>query len=328
FISLGMALERDRLDHRPSPWWRRALAALGEVVMYGPLRDQLGLSRIRNAYTGGEALGEDTFVFFRAIGVNLKQIYGQTESSALYTAHRNGRIKLHTVGEPLPGVEMRILDTGEIAVRSPALFDGYLRNPEATAESMTDGWFRTGDAGYFDEDGHLVVLGRVQEVARTASGERYVPNYIENRLKFSPYIKDAAVVGAGREYLAAIVCIDLEATGHWAEVHGIPYTSYADLSQKPQVYDLVAQEIARVNRVLPEGLRLRRFVNLHKEFDPDDGEITRTRKLRRWVIEERYQRVIDALYDGSPSVDVQAVVQYETGETAAIRRTLVVREVE
>lgn len=326
FVRVGAVVERDRLDGRRSPWWYRALAALGRVVLYGPLLDQMGLSRVRNAYTGGEALGEDTIVFFRGIGVNLKQLYGQTEGCALYCVHRNGQVKLHTVGPPLPGIEVRISDAGEILVRSPALFDGYFQNPAATAASLADGWFRTGDAGYLDKDGHLVVLGRVQEVAWTANGERFVPNYIENRLKFSPYIKDAAVVGEGRPFLVAMVCIDFDAVGHWAELHGIPYTSYADLSQNAEVYALVREEIQRVNRVLPEGLRIRRFVNLHKEFDPDDGEITRTRKLRRGVVHDRYKAVIAALYDGSAAVEVDAVVQYETGAVSTVRRTLAVWE--
>jgi len=234
-------------------------------------------------------------------------------------------VRLHTVGRPLPGVEAKIADDGEILLRSESVFSGYFRNEEATRKTLVDGWLHTGDAGYIEPDGHLVVLGRVAEVVHTAKGERFIPNYIENRLKFSPYVKDVAVLGAGRDYLCAMVCIDGEAVGHWAEVRGIPYISYADLSQKPEVYELVVGAVRRVNEALPEPLRLRRFVNLHKEFDPDDGEITRTRKLRRNVVEDRYSVVIDALYGGAETVVMKAQITYDTGETGMIERTLAIR---
>jgi long-chain acyl-CoA synthetase len=327
FVRLAMDRERRRLEGRPVPSWMRLAGALGNALIYAPLRDQLGLAHVRRVFTGGEALGEDTFTFFRAIGINAKQLYGQTEGSGLYTVQPDDEVRLHTVGRPLPGVEVRVDDNGELLVRSAGIFDGYLNNPKATEGSFVDGWFRTGDAGYIDKDGHVVVLGRVQEVARTAAGERYVPNYIENRLKFSPYVKDAAVVGAGREFLAAMVCIDFEAVGHWAELGGITYTSYAELSQKPPVQELIRREIERVNRLLPPGLTLRRFVNLHKEFDPDDGEITRTRKLRRAVVEQRYEAIIAALYGGEKAVDVDIAITYETGAVGRLRRTLAVQEV-
>jgi long-chain acyl-CoA synthetase len=207
------------------------------------------------------------------------------------------------------------------------VFGGYFRNEAATRETLEEGWLHTGDAGYLEPDGQLVVLGRVSEVVHTAQGERYIPNYIENRLKFSPYIKDAAVLGKGRDSLTAILCIDRESVGHWAELRGISYISYADLSQKPQVLELLAAAARHVNATLPEALRLRRFVSLHKEFDADDGEITRTRKLRRNVVEERYAPVIDALYGGCKSVSVQARVVYETGETGTIERELAVTEI-
>ena len=327
FVAVAMERERRRLEGRPPTWWLRVAAALGEALILAPLRDQLGLAHVRRVFTGGEALGEDTFTFFRAIGINAKQLYGQTEGSALYTVQPDDEVRLHTVGKPIPGVEMRVDDSGELLVRSEGIFDGYLDNPRATADSFVDGWFRTGDAGYIEPDGHVVVLGRVQEVARTAAGERYVPNYIENRLKFSPYIKDAAVVGAGCEFLTAMVCIDFEAVGHWAELEGIPYTSYAELSQQPGVQALIRHEVERVNRVLPPPLKLRRFVNLHKDFDPDDGEITRTRKLRRAVIEQRYGAIIAALYAAEKTVEVEMAITYETGQIGRLRRTLAVQEV-
>jgi long-chain acyl-CoA synthetase len=326
---VGVAMQRARLvlEGRPLPWSLSVANMVGETLILAPLRDQLGLARVERVFTGGEALGEDTFTFFRAVGINAKQLYGQTEGSALYTVQPDDEVRLHTVGKPIPGVEMRVDENGELLVRSAGMFDGYLGNPKASRDSFVDGWFRTGDAGYIEKDGHVVVLGRVQEVARTAAGERYVPNYIENRLKFSPCIKDAAVVGAGREFLTAMVCIDFEAVGHWAELEGIPYTSYADLSQKPRVHGLIAREVERVNRVLPEALKLRRFVNLHKDFDPDDGEITRTRKLRRAVIEQRYDAIIAALYGGDATVDVDVAITYETGEVGRLKRTLAIQEV-
>ncbi|MBZ0325043.1 MAG: AMP-binding protein, partial [Alphaproteobacteria bacterium] len=245
-----------------------------------------------------------------------------------YTAMQEvGEVRLHTVGKPLPGTEIRISEDGEILVRSEGVMDGYFKNDEATRQAIVDGWLHTGDAGYLEEDGHLVVLGRVSEVVHTADGERYIPNYIENRLKFSHYIKDVAVLGKDRKFLAAIVCIDIEAVGHWAEINGISYMSYADLSQKPEVSTLVRSAIAHVNDALPDALKITRFVNLHKEFDPDDGEITRTRKLRRKVVEERYAPIIDAIYDGKGSVVMKAQITYETGETGSIERELLVQEV-
>jgi Long-chain acyl-CoA synthetases (AMP-forming) len=236
-------------------------------------------------------------------------------------------VRLHTVGKPVPGVEAKIDESGEILLRAESVFEGYFNKPEATAEALTDGWLHTGDAGYLEKDGHLVVLGRVSEVMHTAGGERYVPNYIENRLKFSPYIKDAAVIGAGLDELTAMVCMDFEAVGHWAEVNGVPYVSYSDLSQRDEVAALLHEAFQRVNKVVTEPLRLQRFVCLPKEFDPDDGEITRTRKLRRKVVQERYADVIAALYDGSKEVHVSAQVTYETGEVGKVERSLPVREV-
>jgi long-chain acyl-CoA synthetase len=327
FMPRAIEIERRRLAGRTPTLPERLLLAVGELFVCGPIKDYLGLSRIRNAFTGGEAVGEDTFLFFRALGVNLKQLYGQTESAALTAAQPDGEVKLHTVGKPLPGVEIRIDDNGEIHIKSASVIDGYFDDAESSRKALADGWLHTGDAGYFEPDGHLVVLGRVSEVVHTAAGERYIPNYIENRIKFSQYVRNVAVLGAGRNDLAAIVCIDQEAVGHWAEERGVSFTSYAELSQRPETYDLVASVLAHVNSLLLEPLRVRRFVNLHKDFDPDDGEITRTRKLRRNVIEERYATLIDALYSGARTVEQDARITYENGETGMIRRTLSVRNV-
>jgi len=332
WVPLAVEMERERLaGRRPAGlagWARRAARWVGEGLIYGPIKDHLGLSRVRHAYTAGEAIGEDTFLFFRALGVNLKQFYGQTENTALTAAQTDHEVKLRTVGRPLPGVEVRISEQGEVLLKAESLFSGYHRNPEATASAFVDGWFRTGDAGQLDEDGHLIILGRVEEVVTTAAGVRFVPQFIENQLKFSPYIKEAAVIGAEKPYLTAMVCIDLEAVGHWAEGRGVTYTSYADLSQKPAVYDLIAQVVGRVNAQMPKELRIRRFVNLHKEFDPDDGELTRTRKLRRNVINEHYAGVIEALYGEPGQVEVAARVVYEDGRVGVLQRALQIRQVE
>lgn len=327
FMAFAIGLERRRLDGAAPNPWQRLVSALGEVLVYGPLKDHLGLTRATRAYTAGEAIGEDTFLFFRALGVDLKQFYGQTENCALTAAQGPGAVRLHTVGRAMPGVEIRIDDEGEILVRSDSVFDGYVDDPEASARALVDGWLHTGDAGYLEEDGQLVVLGRVSEVVHTKAGERFIPNYIENRIKFSPYVRDVAVLGAGRDDLAAMVCVDLEAVGHWAQVNGVAYTSYGDLSQKPEVIALVGGVLRHVNTVMRPSLRIRRFVNLHKEFDADDGEVTRTRKLKRNVIEAHYAPVIAALYDGSTSVDVEARITYETGEAGVLRRRLAITAV-
>ena len=327
FMPRAIALERKRLAGEAATLADRLFRLAGEILVFGPVKDFLGMARAKRAYTGGEAMGEDTFLFFRALGVDLKQFYGQTETAALTAAQADGGVKLHTVGKPMPGVDVRLDDNGEILVRSGSVIDGYFDDPAASAKALKDGWLHTGDAGYFEPDGDLVVLGRVSEVVHTAAGERYIPNYIENRVKFSPYVRNVAVIGAGRDVLTAIVCIDMDALGHWAEEHGISYTSYAELSQRPDACDLVASVLRHVNETLPPGLRLRRFVNLHKDFDADDGEITRTRKLRRNVIEERYAALIEALYSGAASVVFDARITYESGETGVIRRTLSIREV-
>ncbi|WP_028601838.1 AMP-binding protein [Ottowia thiooxydans] len=326
FMDSAIDAERRKLEgHQPTAA-QRLLRPLGEFLVMRPIKDQLGMSRLRHAFTGGEAIGEDTFVFYRALGVRLRQLYGQTESSAFNAIQASDEVRLHTVGRPLPGVEVKISESGEVLIRSGSVFAGYFQNTAASEATLKDGWLHTGDAGYFEEDGQLVVLGRVAEVVHTAKGERYIPNYIENRLKFSPFIKDVAVLGTGRDTLSAIVCIDRETVGHWAEQRGISYISYADLSQKPEVSELVAAAVRKVNTKLPELLALRHFVSLHKEFDADDGEITRTRKLRRNVVEERYAPIIEAIYGGHASVAMKAQIVYENGEVGVTERLLSVKE--
>ncbi|MDR3465803.1 MAG: AMP-binding protein [Xanthobacteraceae bacterium] len=327
FMPRAIVVERKRLAGGAPSWVDRVVLALGELLVYGPIKDFLGLSRAERAFTGGEAMGEDTFLFFRALGIKLKQFYGQTETSALSAAQTEGHVKLHTVGPAMPGVDIRIDDSGEIQIRSVSVIDGYFDDPAATAQAFTDGWLRTGDAGYLEDDGSLVVLGRVGEVVRTAAGERFIPNFIENRLKFSPFVRNVAVIGAGRAELTAIICVDFDAVGHWAEQRALAYGSYADLSQLREVQALVAGVVAHVNATQPPALRVRRFVTLHKDFDADDGEITRTRKLRRNVIEATYAPLIEAMYGGAGEVAFDAPILYEDGRRGAVRRTLRICEV-
>lgn len=327
FMPLAIDIERDWLAGRAIGVARKCLRALGEIAIYAPLRDHLGLSRATSLYTAGESIGEDTFLFFRGLGLDLRQFYGQTENCALTAAQSADNVKLNTVGKPLPGVEVKIAEDGEILLRADSVFDGYLDDHAASRNALAGGWLHTGDAGYLRDDGDLVVLGRVADVVYTKAGERYIPNYIENRLKFSPYIRDAAVLGAGRDDLTALICIDVGAVGQWAEENSVTYTSYAELSQRPEVYELTEKTVRHINELLPNGLAVRRFVNLPKEFDPHDGEVTRTRKLRRNVIEERYAPVIAGLYDGSTSVDYETPITYESGAKGLLKRRLLVKAV-
>ncbi|MGA7323973.1 MAG: AMP-binding protein [Rhodomicrobium sp.] len=322
FTGFAMRAERRRLAGKQPLPFSGVWGAIGERLVYGPIKDHLGLGRAKRCYTAGEAVGEDTFLYFRGLGLNLKQFYGQSENCALTAAQRDDAVRLHTVGHPLPGVDLKISEAGEILVRAASVFDGYAEGDLANAGALADGWLHTGDAGYLEEDGQLVVLGRVSELQYTASGDRFIPTYIENRIKFSPYIRDVAIVGVGEEYLAALVCIDVDAVGHWAQVEGVGYTSYADLSQKTEVLALIKGVLAHTNEVLPKALRIKRFVNLPKEFDPDDGEVTRTRKLRRNVIDANYANVIAALFSSAASVGVDLPVVYENGEKGTLRRTL------
>ncbi len=333
FFGLAQDIERRRLARQPVPFWRRALYPLGAVLVYEPLKNNLGMRRIRRAYTAGEAIGPEIFVFFRALGINVKQLYGMTESSALVAIHKDGDVRLDTVGTPLPGVEVRIAPDGEILYRSPGVFQGYYKNPEATRQTLAEGWVHSGDAGFLDADGHLKIIDRAKDVSRLADGTMFAPKYLENKLKFSPYIKEAVCVGQGRPYVTALVNIDLVAVGNWAERRNIAYTSYTDLAQKPEVYELVRQEVARVNRsllaeALLRGAQIRKFLILHKELDPDDEEITRTRKVRRGYIAQKYASLIDALYADRDHVQVEAQVTYEDGRTGVIRADVRIRDAE
>jgi long-chain acyl-CoA synthetase len=333
FLDLARRVERSRLGHRPAALRDRLLYPLGRLLVYGPLRDNLGMSRIRVAYTAGEAIGPELFEFYRSLGINVKQLYGMTESSALICIQQDGDVKLDTVGPPLPGVEVRVSPSGEVLYRSPGVFQGYYKNPEATRETLVEGWVHSGDAGFFDKDGHLKIIDRARDVGRLAGGTLFAPKYLENKLKFSAYIKEAVCVGAGRPFVAALLNIDLVSVGNWAERRGLAYTSYTDLAQKPEVYELIRQEVVRVNRSLLEdealrGAQIRRFLLLHKELDPDDQEITRTRKVRRGFVGQKYAPLIEALYGTGDSVQVEAQVTYEDGRTATVRAAVRLGEAE
>ena len=305
----------------------RIREAAADVLVLAPLKDTLGLSRVRRAYTGGAALGPDTFRFFRAIGVNLKQIYGQTEICGISVVHRDADVKFETVGKPIPETEVRISDNGEIESKSPSVFQGYYNNPQATAKSLRDGWLHSGDSGLIDEDGHLVVIDRMADVMRLADGSKFSPQYIENKLKFFPYVKEAVVFGQDRPFVAAVINIEMANTGKWAEGRQISYTTYTDLAQKPEVYELISQHVHRVNRELPKAARIARFVLLHKELDADDEELTRTRKVRRHFVGERYSELIAALYGELDVISVETEVRYRTGKTATMRVPLRVRTI-
>ncbi len=333
FLGLAQGIERQRLNRQSVPLWRRLLYPLGNLLVYGPLKDNLGLRRVRRAYTAGEAIGPEIFLFFRALGVNVKQIYGMTEASVFITLQRDGDVRLGTVGTPVTDVEIRLSAEGEVLFRSPGVFQGYYKNADATRQTLEDGWVRTGDAGFLDANGHLVIIDRAKDVSRLADGTMFAPKYLENKLKFSPYVREAVCFGQGRPAVTAFVNIDLAAVGNWAERRNIAYTSYTDLAQKPEVYDLIHQEVERVNRSLAEdqvlrGAQIRRFLILHKELDPDDEEITRTRKVRRGYIAEKYATLIEALYSARDHVQVEAKVTYEDGRTGTMRADLKLRDVE
>jgi len=323
----GEEAARRAMEKQPLSLRLRVLRALGEFLVFAPLRDHLGFRRTRYAYTGGAPLGPEIFLFFRSLGINLKQVYGQTEAGGVSCVQRDGDIKLGTVGKPFPNTEVRLTETGEVISRSPCVFVGYYKNAEATSQTIRDGWLYSGDAALFDQDGHLIVIDRAKDVTALADSTKFAPQYIENKLKFSPYIKEAVAVGQDRPYVGAMVNIDMENVGKWAERRQIAYTTYTDLAQKPEVYDLIAQEVERVNRDLPEGTRINKYVLLHKELDPDDEEVTRTRKVRRGFVAKKYAEIIEALYTEAPSVGVTAVITYQDGRQANVRTELAIRRV-
>ncbi|MBK8065086.1 MAG: AMP-binding protein [Betaproteobacteria bacterium] len=328
FMSVARRVGARILDGKSVGLADRLAYALGDLLVYGPLRNVLGMSRVRVAYTAGEAIGPDLFVFYRSIGINLKQLYGSTETSVFVCIQPNGSVKPDTVGPAGEGVELRFTPQRELLIRSPGLFKEYYRNPQATAEAKDpEGWFHTGDAGYFDADGHLKIIDRAKDVGKLADGTLFAPKYLENKLKFFPYIKEAVTFGDGREGVCAFVNIDIEAVGNWAEKKNLPYSGYTDLASREEVRALVRECVEQVNADLagePEiaNSQIRRFLILHKELDADDGELTRTRKVRRGFIAERYAELVDAMYAGRESVHVEAQVKYEDGRTGSISADL------
>ena len=303
-------------------------SVVAEALLFRALRDRLGFTRLRSAATGGASLGPDTFKFFRAMGVPLRTLYGQTETLGAYTLHPEDAVDPDTTGVPMAKeIEIRIDNpdihgVGEIVTRHPNMFLGYYRNPETSAADMSDGWLQSGDAGYFNAHGHLVVIDRIKDLAETSRGERFSPQYLENKLKFSPYIAESVVLGAGRNRLAAMLCIRFSIVSKWAEKNRITFTTYTDLSARPEVYALLREEVEAVNATLPPAQRISRFLLLYKELDADDGELTRTRKVRRSVVNEKYADIIEAIYKGRSEIPVDTVIRFQDGTTQRIRTTL------
>jgi long-chain acyl-CoA synthetase len=301
---------------------------LGDWVIYGPLRNSLGMSNVRVAYTAGEAIGPDLFVFYRSLGVNLKQLYGSTETAVFVCVQPNGQVKADTVGPPVKGVELKITDSGEVLIRSPGLLREYYKNPVATAEVKdADGWYHTGDAGYFDKDGHLKIIDRVKDVGKLANAAMFAPKYIENKLKFFPYIKEVVTFGDQRDQVTAFINIDFEACGNWAEKRNISYAGYVDLASRKEINQLIQDCIEKCNADLASdpvmsASQVTRFLILHKELDADDGEMTRTRKVRRGAIADKYKVLVEALYDGRKNCFIETQVKFEDGRTGSVSADL------
>ena len=332
FMDVARRCGAEILDGKPVSGADRFQYWLGSMLVYGPLKNVLGMSRIRVAYTAGAAIGPDLFRFYRSIGINLKQLYGQTETCAYVCLQPDGQIKLDSVGKPAPQVEVKLADNGEILVKGPMLLKAYYKRPDATAESINaDGYFMTGDAGFFDEDGHLKIIDRAKDVGKLTDGSMFAPNYIENKLKFFQHIKEAVAFGNGRDFVTAFINIDLEAVGNWAERKGMAYSGYTDLAQQAAVYELIRDGIEKVNAELASdpmmsASQIKRFLVLHKELDADDGELTRTRKVRRNFISERYAVLIEALYEGRKEQYIETPVKYEDGREGKIAATLRIEE--
>jgi long-chain acyl-CoA synthetase len=334
FIGVARRWGEKILNGEKVPLHARLLYRLGDVLVYGPLKNRFGLSRIRVAYTAGEAIGPEMFSFFRSLGINLKQLYGQTEASVYITAQPDGESYADTVGKPNHDVEIRIAENGEVLFRSPGVFAGYYKEPEKTAETKTaDGWVHTGDAGFVDpKTGHLKIIDRAKDVGRTADGTLFAPKYIENKLKFYPNIREAVAFGDKRDFVCAMLNIDITAVGSWAERNNVVYGSYQELAANPQVYDMIARHIEEVNRSLVEegamaGAQIRRFLILHKELDADDGELTRTMKVRRGLIGDRYGALVKALYDGADEAAISTEVTFEDGRKGTMSARLKIRDV-
>ena len=328
FMAVAGRVGSDILDGKPVGGADRLMYALGNFLVYGPLKNAMGLSRIRVAYTAGAAIGPELFKFFRSIGVNLKQLYGQTETCAYVCIQKNGQVKLNSVGQAAPGIELKIADNGEVLVKGVSVLKEYYKRPDATAEVIDEnGYFKTGDAGVLDQDGHLIIIDRAKDVGKMAGGAMFAPNYIENKLKFFPQIKEAVCFGHERDKVCAFINIDFEAVGNWAERQGLPYAGYVDLAGKPEVLTMMKDCVEKVNADLASepgmaDTQVQRFLVLHKELDPDDDELTRTRKVRRGFIAEKYGVLIDALYSGKAEQFIETAVKFEDGRTGKVSANL------
>lgn len=303
-------------------FWTKCLYKLADYFVFSAIRDHFGLLRLKRAYTGGAPLGPDVFRFFHSIGVNVKSIYGQTEVSGIAIVHRDGDIKVDSVGMPIPETEVKISEEGEILLKSPSVCRGYYKNEKATAETIEDGWLHTGDAGYLDESGHLYVIDRLKDVIRLQTGEMFSPQFIENKLKFSPYIQEAVAIGRDRPYVVAIINIDMANVGRWAEKNQLVYTTYSDLSAKQEVIQLIQEQVNEINQSLPEKARVKKFVLLYKELDADDEELTRTKKVRRQFIAKKYASLIEGMYSETDHIAIEGTIKYRDGKEQVIKTTL------
>jgi long-chain acyl-CoA synthetase len=335
FMELAKSVGIRILDGKHVSFSEKFLYSIGQILVYGPLRNNLGLSRTRLAYTAGEAIGPEIFEFFRSLGINIKQLYGQTEASVFICAQPDGQVKADTVGTAYPGVELRLADNSEVFYRSPGVFHSYYKNPESTAETKdAEGWVATGDAGFFDEDGHLKIIDRAKDVGRMTDGTMFAPKYIENKLKFFQFIKEAVAFGDGKDYATAFICIDIEAVSNWAERRNLAFSGYTDLSARDEVYDLLQECVESVNADLARdeklsGSQIRRYMLLHKELDADDGELTRTRKVRRRIVTEKYAVLIAALDDPQQThCEIDSQMTFEDGRTGIVHADLQIREAE
>ena len=326
-VPIGRKWSEYKFEKKTPPFYFKILYYLAYLAVFKALKDRLGFSNIRSATTGGAALGPDTFKFFHALGISLKQIYGQTEISGISCVHKNNDINPDTMGEPIPETEVKISESGEILSKSPAVFLGYYKQPEETAKTVIDGWLHSGDAGYLTPDGHIVVIDRIKDVMSLIDGVKFSPQFIENKLKFSPYIKEAVTIGHNRDFIIGMICIDFGIVGNWAEKNRTNYTTYTDLSSKTEILDLIQKEVEKVNKGLPENAKVKRFVLLYKELDPDDDELTRTRKVRRHFVEEKYKEIIEGMYEGKDSIRIEAIIKFQDGKTSTIRTVMAVRNV-
>ena len=324
---VGYKVANLKFEKQPVPLHWKFLNWLANITMQKKLKDHLGMSRLRYCYTGGAAMGPDHFRFFHALGVNLKQIYGQTEIGGISIVHRDGDVKFDTVGTPIPETEVKITEEGEIISRSPSVFQGYYKNEEATRKTLVDGWLYSGDRGFIDEDGHLVVFDRTKDVMTLNDGRPFAPQYLETRLKFSPFVQESWVIGDNREYVTAVMCINYAVVGKWADDKKLNYTSYPELSQKTEVYDLIQKQIEEANKDLPGPAKIHKFVSLYKVFDADDEELTRTSKLRRAFVEKRYKDIVDALYVDVDMVHMDTTITYEDGREQRIKTDLRIQSV-